>query len=176
MLWHVQSYNDATQVTAFWTGLWLCWWAGRIHDRDPASLWHGISLALAVLSLCWLGGGVGKLTHEYWDGEPFYYLYFMDKPQFPFSYIRDTFSEQTIHVIARVFSRFVVISELVLATSFLWPARLAALASLCVLSVMVIISQLQLFSVLGPLMALAIAIAWLVEKETTQPQKPQGPN
>lgn len=165
MLWHVQSYNDATHVTAFWTGLWLLWWAGRVATQDAASLWHGLSLAVAVLSLCWLGGGAGKLTSEYWAGEPFYYLYFMDKPQFPFSHLRDNLTEETLRSIAMIFSRMVVVTELVLATSFLWPARFAAAASLCVLTLMVIISQLQLFSVLGPLMALSIAITWLVEKD-----------
>ena len=170
MLWHVQSYNDATHVTGFWTGLWLWWWAGQVNKRDGASLWHGISLAMGVLSLCWLGGAVGKLTAEYWEGEPFYYLYFMDKPQFPFSYWREHLSTEQLHTMARWFSRAVVVSECVLATSFFWPARLAAVAGLLALTGMVIISQLQLFSVLGPLMGLSIAVAWLVEKESAATQ------
>lgn len=165
MLWHIQSFNDATEVTGFWTGLWLLWWAGKVHAEDEKSLWHGVSIAVAVVSLCWLGGGLGKLTSEYWSGEPFYHLYFMDKPQFPFSWFRNNLSTDTIHILATGFSRIVVITELVLATCFLWPAKWAVLASLSILSLMVIISQLQLFSVLGSLMALSIGVAWILEKE-----------
>ncbi len=169
MLWHVQSYNDATQVTGFYTALWLWWWAGQVPRTDAASYWHGITLALGVLSLCWLGGAVGKITPEYWSGEPFYHLYFMDKPQFPFDWWREHCTTETLHGYARIFSRLVVVSELALATSLLWPVRLAVLANMMALCGMVIISQLQLFSVLGSLMGLVIAIAWLLRSPPPSP-------
>jgi hypothetical protein len=165
MLWHVQSYSDATHVTALYTALWLAWWAGRVHGTDAASYWHGIALAIGVISLCWLGGGIGKLTSEYWAGDPFYQLYFIDKPQFPFSWLREHSDATSLHTYARWFSRSVIITELALATSILWPPRWAITGSILALSGMVIISQLQLFSVLGSLMGLAFAVGWLLKSE-----------
>ena len=172
MLWHVQSYNDATHITAFYLGLWLAWWGGRVNRADAASYWHGIALAMGVISLCWLGGGIGKITSEYWSGEPFYHLYFMDKPQWPFSWMRANLSTEEIHAYARWFSRTVVVVELVLATSILWPTRWAISATLVVLTGMVVISQLQLFSVLGSLMGLAFAVGWLLKSEPNSTNTP----
>lgn len=167
MLWHVQSYNDFTHVTALWAGLWLAWWAGQLERRDAASLWHGVALSLGIVSLCWLGGAVGKLTPEYWSGEPFYFLYFQDKDYFPFSYWRTHATPEQLHLMAQWFSRSVVVSECLLATCILWPARLAAICSLLALTFMVVLCELQLFSVLGPLMALCLAAVLLVEKESS---------
>jgi hypothetical protein len=172
MLWHVQSYNDATHLTAFYVGLWLAWWAGRVERTDAASYWHGIALAIGIISLCWLGGGIGKLTPEYWAGEPFYHLYFMDKAQFPFSWMRAHLSQETIHLYAQWFSRTVVVAELVLATCILWSPRWAITASILALSGMVVISQLQLFSVLGSLMGLALAVGWLLKSEPNSTTTP----
>lgn len=171
MLWHVQSYNDFTHLTGFWVGLWLCWWAAQVDKNDEASHWHGVALALGIVSLCWLGGAVGKLTPEYWRGEPFYDLYFMEKDYFPFTYWRAHLPPAQIHLMAQWFSRIVVVTECLLATSVFWPTRLAAISNLLALTGMVIISQLQLFSVLGPLMALSIAAAWLHDQAPNAPQK-----
>jgi hypothetical protein len=164
MLWHVQSYNDATHVTAFWCSLWLWWWSGKLCCHDEKSFWHGLTLGMGILSLCWLGGAMGKLTAEYWRGEPFYQLYILDKPQFPFSAMREHWSEDRQRFVAMVFSRVVIISELLLATSLLWPLRWAAFANIAALTGMIVISRLQLFSVLGSLMGLTFAMAWLFEK------------
>lgn len=169
MLWHIQSYNDATHLTAFWVGLWLCWWAGKVDVIDQTSRWHGICLALCVLSICWLGGCAGKLTAEYWSGESFYHLYFVYKDYFPFSDLRTHCSEETLRSLACIFSRAIVVGEMLLATCLLWPVRLALLANVCALTLMVFISQIQLLSVLGPLIGLCLAISYLLEKEEPKP-------
>jgi hypothetical protein len=157
LLVHIQTYNDATYTTNLWAGLWLCW-CGSLVDRGSAADWvHARRLAQGIVALCFLGGAVGKLTPEYWNGEAFYQIYFKFRAYFPFMELRERLTPDELRSLATVFSRVVICTELLLGTLVFWPARLSALLCLPVMLGMVMISQYQLFSVLGALFGLIIA-------------------
>jgi hypothetical protein len=163
LLCHVHGYNDMTYVTAFWTAVWLVWWAGAI-DRDDRSPIHACAIAQGIVGLCFFGGAVGKLTAEYWGGEAFYQLYVVEKHYFPFDWLRNTYDAATLRAASVWPSRAVVVIEVILATMILWPPKLALAVGGLAVGVMVSLARTQLLSVLGSLLGLLVASAYLDAK------------
>ena len=152
LLCHIAGYNDATYTTGVWVSFFLLWSA---TPRD-AKQW--IFFGKAVIGLFFLGGAVGKLTGEYWDGSALYDIYFIQKQNFPFPYLRETLNAETLRSIATGFSRITVFAEAILGTIIFWPLRYAAAALVPMIIGMVILSEFQLFSVVGPLLFLVFAL------------------
>lgn len=73
LLLHVEGYNDATFTTGLWVGLWLLWWAGRAELAESPSREQAILFGKAIVGLFFLGGAVGKMTGEYWNGTALYH-------------------------------------------------------------------------------------------------------
>ena len=155
---HFEMFNDATFVTSFWVGLWLLWFAGNAHRSDPALFLHARVLAQCTVALVFFGGAVGKLTGKYFSGEALYHLYFLQKTSWPYPWLRDTLSAETLHAIAAWFSRAVIAGELLLALSPLLPFRIAAIAGMSVMIGMVVISTWYLTSVMACLFGLYLAL------------------
>lgn len=158
LLLHIDTYNDATFTTGLWVGIWLWWWGGRAGTAERPSRDQAILFGKAIVGLFFLGGAVGKLTSEYWDGSALYQLYFVQKGHFPFSYLRESLSEDSLRLCALYFSRATVIIELLLGTLLFWPLRWATASIVIMITCMVVISRIQLFSVVGPLMILMLAL------------------
>jgi hypothetical protein len=161
LLGHIASYNDASYAAAFWSALWLLWWAGRIEDGDAGAERHAIALGQGIVGLCFLGGVIGKLTPEYWNGEAFYQLYVVQKPYFPFDWMRANWSEETARAWSAWFARGVIGSEGLLATLSRWPPRLAVVGTLGAFVGMIGLAGIQLLSVLAPLAGLVLAGGYL---------------
>ena len=146
LLLHIDTYNDATFTTGVWVSLFLLWYA---KPREPK---QAIFFGKALIGLFFLGGAVGKFTGEYWDGSALYDIYFLQKPNYPFPYLRETLNAETLRSVATWFSRATVLAETILGTVVLWPLRMAAAALIPMIVGMVFLSQFQLFSVVGPLL------------------------
>lgn len=166
---HINTYNDATFVTCFWAGLWILWLSVRLGRSDRENHLHGAFLAQCVISLIFLGGLLGKLTPEWWRGEVLYQYYFLQKPNFPYPWLRETFSDEGIQAMAMWFSRAAIAGELFLAASFLLPGRFVLVIQIWMMMGIVVVSTWYLFSVMGPLVGLAFAARHLAEAPERHP-------
>ncbi|MCG8652199.1 MAG: hypothetical protein MI861_20335 [Pirellulales bacterium] len=154
---HQTSYNDVTFVTAWWTSLWSVWYVHHMDDADQtAMLRRAALLSRLIISMIMLGGAVGKWTSEYWSGEVFYDIYFRDRDFWLFNLLRRHCENDTLHVIAKWYSRHVIVTETV-AGFFLWllPPRWAATIGVVLLASIALLSNFLLFSVLMSLIGLA---------------------
>lgn len=155
---HFETFSDATFVTSFWVGLWLVWFTANMRRTDTALYLHARALAQCILALVFLGGAVGKLTSEYTSGEAFYQLYFVQKDGWPYSWLRDALTADGLRSLATWFSRIVIVGELTLALSPLYPYRVTAIGGSVVMVGMVVISTWNLFSVMACLIGLLLAL------------------
>ena len=154
---HQASYNDATFTTSWWTSLWLLWWTTRMGVDEPtASLRRGAFLARAIGSMILLGGAVGKWTPEYWSGEVFYDIYFVDRDYWLFNGLRDRYDEETLRWMATWYSRNVIMVESVCGFGlWLLPPKWAAAIGVVLFTLIALSSNFLLFSVLWPLIGLS---------------------
>ena len=129
-----------------------------------------------MISMILLGGAVGKWTSEYWSGEVFYDIYFVDRDFWVFNLLRDHVEPETLREIATWYSRQVVVVESV-AGFGLWllPARWAAIAGMVVLTSIALLSNFLLFSVLSCVIALA-AVGLFVSPNVSSQADSQQPN
>jgi hypothetical protein len=163
---HQGSYNDMTFVTAWWTALWSLWFVHRMEkDSESTLLQKAAFLSRLMISVILLGGGLGKWTGEYWSGEVFYDIYFRDRDYWIFNLLRSWFEPETLRIMSTWYSRQVVVIE-TLAGISLWllPPRWAATIGVVVLTMIAVLSNTLLFSVLTCLIALA-AVGFLVRPE-----------
>lgn len=154
---HQGSYNDMTFVTAWWTALWSLWFVHRMEKDDASDLLDkGAFLSRLIISVILLGGGIGKWTAEYWSGEVFFNIYFVDRDFWLFNLLRANFEMETLRQISMWYSRQVVVIETV-AGFGLWllPPRWAAGAAMVILTSIALLSNFLLFSVLSCLIGLA---------------------
>jgi hypothetical protein len=158
---HIETFSDATFVTSFWVALWLVWFAANARRTDAAFYMHARVLAQCTVGLVFLAGAAGKLTMEYWSGDAFYQLYFIQKSGWPYSWLRESVAPDTLHVLAAWFSRSVIVVELALALNPLAPFRVAAIGGTLLLIGMVLISTLYLFSVMACLIGMLIALLFV---------------
>ncbi len=161
---HQNSYNDATFITSFWAALWMLWLATRAPG-SPEVARHGPVLAQAVISLMFLGGAIGKLTPDYWDGTAFYHIYFQQKSNFIYPWLREYLTEENLRTLAAVFSRVVIFSELAVAALVCLASRRTLQWSAVAMLFVVIISTSYLFSVMGSLVGVALAGARLQREQ-----------
>ena len=161
---HQATYNDATFTTLWWTALWSVWLAFQMRSLSRRTLSDAALLSRMIVSMILLGGAIGKWTAEYWSGEVFYDIYFVDRDFWMFNLLRDTFQEADLRRIATVYSRVVVATET--AAGFgLWllPHRMAAGAGMLLLFCIAFFSNLLLFSVMACLIAM-LATGFVVEQ------------
>ncbi|MEM6823318.1 MAG: hypothetical protein AAF558_15425 [Verrucomicrobiota bacterium] len=163
LLWHIHAYNDATFVVVFWVSLWLFWWSGVVDTESQVQAICGVRLALAVVSLMFLGGAVGKWTESYWNGEAVYEIYFLRKQLPTYVFLREQLDPSSLRALATWFSRSIILMETVLATLLIWPARYAMTLGIPAMILMIAGSTLMLYSVIGALIWLVLA-AYLVEQ------------
>lgn len=126
LLLHQASYFFATWVVIFWAGLLLVWLAYRGLADEESACRMGPFLAQLLISFWFLGGAAGKWTEAYWTGAPLHDLFFAHGPYVVHAWLRATVDGDTLRLIATWFSRAVVVTESVMAFTFLLPARLAS--------------------------------------------------
>jgi hypothetical protein len=158
LMLHQGSYNDATFVTSLWAALWGLWLdhagqASRSSQELPA---RAAFLAQLVIGLQFFGGAVGKLTPGYFDGTVLYGIYFAERNHFTFNALRALLTPEQLHGAARLYSLAVIAIEWLLACTPLLPARTALKLALAALAGLVVLNNLRLLSVVGPLIALCV--------------------
>jgi hypothetical protein len=171
---HQGSYNDMTFVTAWWTSLWALWFVHHLSDEDQnGMLRRAALLSRLILSMILLGGAAGKWTAEYWSGEVFYDIYFLDRDYWLFNLLRENFDTETLREICCWYSRKVVVIETVAGLG-LWmlPPRWAAAAGVILLSSIALLSNLLLFSVLTSLIGLATVGFFVKPLPADQQERP----
>ena len=89
----------------------------------------------------------------------------MQKGTFVFNFLRETFSEATLQTVAVYFSRLTVVVKLLLGTILFCPLRWAAIGIMVMITGMVILSHVQLISVVGPLFVLMLGLLCLDRRE-----------
>ncbi|HUS40287.1 MAG TPA: hypothetical protein VMX74_12600 [Pirellulales bacterium] len=164
---HQNAYNDATFVTSFWAGLWLLWLSTRDPENAESVGLYGPVLAQAIVSLMFLGGAIGKLTPEYWSGEAFYHLYFLQKASGVYPWLREAVSDATLRWLAGGFAKTVIVAELCVGGCFLLSSRTTLWLSVFTMAGVVAISTSLLFSVMGSL--IGISLAGIMLSRLTQP-------
>lgn len=168
---HQASYNDMTFVTAWWTSVWALWYVHRIDDVDrPTMLGRAAFLSRLIISVILLGGAAGKWTGEYWSGEVFYDIYFLDRDFWVFNILRANFDDEALRSMAMWYSRKVVVLETVAGVT-LWamPPKWAATVAIVILASIALLSNFLLFSVLFSLIGLA-AVGYFVPPQSTTPK------
>ncbi|MEM8667677.1 MAG: hypothetical protein AAGG48_09195 [Planctomycetota bacterium] len=164
---HQASYNDMTFVTAWWTCLWTLWFVFHIDDVDQSRVLRRASfLSRSIISVILLGGASGKWTAEYWSGEVFYDIYFVDRDYWVFNLLRENFETEQLRSISMWYSRKVVLVETIAGLG-LWalPPRIAAATAIVLLASIALLSNFLLFSVLFALIGLA-AVGLFVPRST----------
>ncbi len=154
---HQGSYNDVTFFTGFWTGVWQLWFSIQlVQNRWEGLETKAITVAHLIISMIFLGGAVGKFTEGYWNGDVLYNIYYVDRNYWPFQLMRDWYSESQLREIAVWHSRFTIFMESLCACLWLMPARTASWIAFVALFSIAAFSNPYLFSVVGPLMGLAV--------------------
>ena len=161
LMLHRGSHNDMTFVTAWWAGLWMTWVAFRLPVDSPGELYQKATrLAAAILSVTLLGAAAGKWTGQYWSGDVLREIYFVDRDQWFFNWIRHSTRPRTIPEVAKWYSRMVIVTETTAGLT-LWclPPRMVAAVGVMLFSSIAIFSNVYLISVVAPPVALA-AVCW----------------
>ena len=166
LLIHEASYNDATFTTAWWACLWSIWYVHRMNDPDRNfTLWRGAFLSRVIISMILLGGAVGKWTPEYWNGDVFFDIYFVDRDYWVFNLLRENFEPETLRTIATWYSRKVILIESLCGMGlWLLPTKWAAAIGFVLLTSIALFSNFYLFSVMFALMGLALAGFFVVNE------------
>ena len=165
LLLHLETGNDATFLTAFWSALWLLWFSLNAHRADADFFATARGLIHGVIGVVFLGALVGKLTPEYRSGEAFFRIYFRDNPSFPYPELRGGMTPAAFRELAGWFSKSSLWAETMLALAPVLPTRvvvpLGGLAMLTMMSAW----TFHLFSVLGSLVGLLIAAEIMRRRE-----------
>ena len=158
---HSDTYNDMTFVSSFWVALWLVWYAFHIEDPQHIQT-HAPFLTKCIIALLFLGGAVGKLTPEYWNGRAFYNLVVHQTPGYVGAYLINTFSIEHQKLIVGVLSKIIIITEGLLVLSPFYPYRFFCLFGVCVIIMLVLFRSWQIFSVLSCLAGIILACLLLL--------------
>jgi len=161
LLLHQDTHNDATFLTSFWVGLWLIWFSTQMHRDDDDFFVHARSLALCVVGLNFLGGFVGKLTPEFWNGKALADIFMEQNYGVIGSRIRAAFSEHDLRTYFQWISKAVVVGEGMLALSPILPYRLVVWVGIPFMAGISLFTTWRIFSVLFCLIGLLIAVGRL---------------
>jgi len=156
LLVHQASYNDMTFATSLWVSIWVCWFTTRMNRDEPYELLNRAAfLSRAIASMILLGGAVGKWTPEYWSGEVFYDIYFLERDYWVFNYLRDHYDPETLRTLATWYSRKVIAIETLFGfTLWLLPPKLAAAFGVAIFFSIAFLSNFLLYSVLACMIGL----------------------
>lgn len=158
---HINTYNDMTFVSSFWVALWLLWLSIHIHNPQQAVV-HGPRLIKCLIGMIFLGGTVGKLTDEYWNGEVFYNTVVKQTPGFFGLYLRENFPLDQQHAIVALISKLIIIVEAALVFSPLYPYRFFTIFGVFSVCMLVVFRSWQILSVLSCLTGMILGGLLLV--------------
>lgn len=125
MMLHINTYNDVGFITSFWVSLWLIWFAFNMDWPSVHFERHAIRLALAVVTLIFLGGAIGKCTKEWWSGEVLLGIMEVNFIHFPFNWLKLSLNNEHMILLSKILSRSLILTEILISTCLFWPRRAA---------------------------------------------------
>lgn len=157
LLVHQASYNDMTFATSLWASVWVFWFTTRMNRDEPSTLMRRAAfLSRSIASMILLGGAVGKWTPEYWSGEVFYDIYFLERDYWVFNYLREQYDAESLRTIATWYSRKVIALETFFGfTLWLFPPKVAAALGVWIFFSIALLSNHLLYSVLASMIGLS---------------------
>lgn len=164
---HTDTYNDMTFISSFWVALWLVWYAFHLHDPDHIRQ-HAPFLAKCIIAVIFLGGTVGKLTHEYWSGEAFYNLLIHVQPQYLGRLIHDNLPLDQQKIFSGIFSKIVIFVEGSLIFSPIMPYYMFSILSVVAVITIVLFRSWTILSVLLCLAGMVLSCLILIDKESNK--------
>ncbi len=153
---HQSAFNDVTFMCCSWAALWCVWVATRLNEPFESLFPRAVWLSHVILSLIFLGGAVGKVTHGYWSGQVLFDIYFEQRDFWFYNLFRASLSPEQLREAATWHSRMVIISEFVCSFLWLMPAKIASSVAVVVLCGIALTNNFLLFSVVTCLIGLAI--------------------
>lgn len=120
---HVTTHNDATFVTSFWTGLWLMWFSGKMMKGEAVNGAHAQALIQAVVGLIFLGGVVGKLTPEFFNGDVLMNIFISPGNTSPLNKMVAALPDESRRWLMTGTAFVIVVMEGLLALAPLWRYR-----------------------------------------------------
>ncbi|MCB9757374.1 MAG: hypothetical protein H6753_02990 [Candidatus Omnitrophica bacterium] len=161
---HINTCNDATFVTSFWSALWLCWLVRHVFETDDSFKLQARVLAQCVVAIMFMGGVVGKLTPEYWSGEIFRQIFIEQGGSSPLGEILGHVFGNVQGIILAYLAKIIIGVELLLGIAPLLPYRFV-MAVMVMTSVGIsLFSTWRIFSVLLCLLGMLIAGQYLQKK------------
>ncbi len=161
---HINTSNDATFVTSFWSGLWLCWLVRHVFETDDSFKLQAKVLAQCVVAIMFMGGVVGKLTPEYWSGEIFRQIFIEQGGSSPFGKILGNVSGSVQNFILACLAKIIIGVELLLGFAPLLPYRFVLVVMVMASVGISLFSTWRIFSVLLCLLGMLIAGEYLQKK------------
>ncbi len=165
LLLHQDTHNDATFVTSFWTALWLCWYIFAMKRNIPDLLVHARALALCVIAFVFWGGFIGKLTPEFWNGIVLGDIFMRQNFGWIGEWVRAHYTEEVIRMSFVWISKFVVLSEGVLAFAPLWPFGFVFAFGIVFMCGLSLFTTWRIFSVILCLIGLLCACRQMAVKK-----------
>ena len=156
LMLHIDTYNDATFVTSFWTALWLIWFTAYARREDAIFSRHTRTLIQCIVGLMFLGAVVGKLTPEYWSGQVMADIFFKEQFSSVAAWVAHLPGMDT-QLLASWVAKLVIVSELILVLAPLFPYRWLCGFAIPVMGIMPIFCSVWILSVLGCLIGLLLA-------------------
>lgn len=157
LLLHQDTHNDMTFFTSFWVALWLLWFCTQMNKEDSTVMVHARSLALCVVAYIFLGGFVGKLTPEYWDGTVWSNIYMSQEPNLLNRFVRGYLDEPSIRLCFGLLAKIIIIVEGLLVLAPLMPYRIALWLGFGLIFSISLFTTWRIFSVLFCLLGLLFA-------------------
>jgi hypothetical protein len=164
LLLHGDAYNDATFLVGFWMGLWLFWLAGQATRTDDAVVADASALLVVLGAFLFLGGVVGKLHHEWWNGDVMQHVLVDQRTFWFYPWMRAHLSGDAQLFLARWSARAALAFEAIAVFAPLmplrWGLRTIVVASLGVVAC----AGWSLFSVVGAPLATALLCLWYLPR------------
>ena len=165
LMLHSATYNDATFVTSFWVSLWLTWFScHRQEEHWP----HACTLALALVSVIFLGGFIGKCSADWWSGKVLYGIIQSFFNHWPFEWLKNNTTFEELETISKVMSWSIIFIELVLASCVFWRRSIALKYVPWILLGIVFFRTWRILSVISSFMAVLWACLYLLPSKTAE--------
>lgn len=145
---HLDTYNDATNVTSFWTAIWLVWFTRHLNDTSAEFYSQARVLAQCVVAIIFLGGVVGKLTPEYWSGDIVSKIFVGNPNESPLRQVLLMFPAGWQGKLVIFLSWSMIVTEGILALAPLFSYRTLTCFAIPVFAAFSLFSTWRIFSVL----------------------------
>ncbi len=160
---HQDTYNDATFVTSFWSGVWALWLVSRRDAPLEALAVQAKALVTLIIGMIFTGGFVGKLTGQYWDGIVLANIFGAYEAGALVEWIKHSLTPQIQATAFRALARSVILCEGLLALSPFFPYKFLLYIGVPLLLSFALTNTVWIYSVVSCLLGMIFAAKRLEE-------------